>query len=125
MNLGELAPLLDLGASGLLLGAIIWLVRARENAVGSGEWVPKRELDYTRETYQAQLADRDRQIERADRASAEWRAAHETSEKARELSALQVRDLTDAFRVHGIFFDAFRDKIIEGGGDIGNPAMPS
>lgn len=111
----ELAPVIDLGISAILAAGLAWVARWFIRQVGSGEWVPKRELDYTRQSYEAQLADKDRQIERADQRASEWRAAHETSERTREILNTQVRDFADAFRVHGVFFDAFREKIIDGG----------
>jgi hypothetical protein len=110
-----LAPILDLGLSSVLVGLVVWLIRKREALVASGEWVPRRELDYTREDRDARLADKDRQIDA-------WKAAHETSEHTRELINAQNRDLVDALRAQERFFDAFRE-IIEraesrGGGDL-------
>lgn len=107
----ELGTYLDLGLSGILIGLIVWLMRKREQLVSSGEWVPRRELDYTRADRDARLADKDRQIEA-------WRAAHETSEKTRELLNGQNRDLIDALRAQERFFDAFRD-VIERSADDG------
>ena len=111
--LGEVAPVLDLGVSGILIGLIIWLIRRREALVSSGEWVPRRELDYLRADRDARLEEKDRQIERERQISQEYRAAHETSERARELSAQQVRDAVDALRDNRRFLDAFREHIIE------------
>lgn len=106
--LGEVAPILDLGVSGLLAGVIIWLIRRREALVSSGEWVPRRELDYVREDRDTRLAEKNAEIERLRVIISEWRAAHETSERTRELQAGQIRDLVDAFRSSERFFDTFR-----------------
>lgn len=107
--LGEVAPILDLGLSGVLVGLIIWFIRQRETLVSSGEWVPRRELDYLRQDRDARLAEKDAEIERNRLAAIEWRAAHETSERTRELQAGQIRELVDAFRSPERFFDAFRE----------------
>lgn len=100
----DITAYLDLGFSGILVALIVWLIRKREHLVSSGEWVPRRELDYTRADRDARLEDKDRQIDA-------WRAAHETSEKTRELLNGQNRDLIDALRAQERFFDAFRDLI--------------
>lgn len=77
----------------------------------SGEWVSKRELNYTIERFRELLADKDGQITRALATAAEWRAAHETSERSRELQGDHNRDLVDALRAQNHFFDAFRGKL--------------
>lgn len=109
--LGEVAPVLDLGLSGILVGVVIWLIRRRETLVSSGEWVPRRELDYLREDRDTRLAEKDAEIERLRVTISEWRAAHETSERTRELQTSQIRDLVEAFRPAERFFDAFRGII--------------
>lgn len=111
--LDNLYPLVDLGLSGLLVGVLIWFVRRRETLVSSGEWVSRRELDYFRENYEARLADKDRQNDRERQVSAEYRAALETSEHARELLAQQVRDAVEAVRTSNRFLEAFRAHVIE------------
>lgn len=103
-----LYPLLDLGISSILVGLIIWFIRRRETLVSSGDWVPKRELDYTRSDRDARLAECERQIERERQITAEYRAAHETSERARELLTGQNRDLIDTLGSLNRFFDSFR-----------------
>lgn len=102
------APLLDLGASGVLIGLIIWLIRKRESLVSSGEWVPRRELDYIRADRDARLAEKEREIERERQISAEYRAAHETSERAREILLGNSRDLVHTLGSLERFFDSFR-----------------
>lgn len=66
-----------------------------------GRLTTKRELDYVR-------ADRDARIAEARQESADWRAAHETSERARELQNEQVRELISGFRTLEHFFEALR-----------------
>ena len=118
-GLGEIAPLLDLGLSGVLIGVVIWFIRRREALVSSGEWVPRRELDYLRQDRDTRLAEKDAQIERGLATIAEWRAAHETSERTRELQAGHIRDLVDAFRSSPErFFDTFRDVLERGPDDV-------
>lgn len=107
----DLAPWLDLGISGVLVGVIVWLIRKRESLVSSGDWVPKRELDYLRQDRDARLAEKDAQIARERQVGAEWRAAHETSERTRELLNTQNRDLIDALRAPQRFFDAFQSVL--------------
>ena len=109
MDLSALAPFIDLGATGVLLGLVWYLTRQ----ISSGEWVPRRELDYTRGDRDARLAEKDEQIERERSTSQEWRAAHETSERTRELLNHQVRDAVDALRSTKIFFDTFRARVID------------
>lgn len=99
--LGEIAPLAQIGASGVLLAAVWWIFRYSTRQISTGEWVPRRELDYTR-------ADRDARLAEKDATIAEWRAAHDTSERTRELLNGQNRDLIDALRAQERFFDAFR-----------------
>lgn len=103
----ELVPFLQLGAAGILAGALWYLLRQ----ISTGQWVPRRELDYMRADRDARLAERDAQIVREHAAAAEWRAAHETSEAARELLAEQVRDLAGAVRAQNAFFDAFHATV--------------
>lgn len=98
--LGGLLPIIELGATGILLGFIWYFLRI----IAKGDWVPKRELDYTRQ-------DRDARIVEALTQIADWRAAHETSERSRELQAGQVGQLVEALRAQERFFDAFRTVI--------------
>ena len=104
-------PLVDLGLSGILVGVIIWFIRRRETLVSSGEWVPRRELDYVRADRDARILEKDAEIERQRLAIAEWRSAHETSERTREIQAGHIRDLVEALRSPERFFDAFRSHI--------------
>jgi hypothetical protein len=96
-TLGDIAPYLDLGATGILLAATFWLLRS----VVTGHLVPKRELDYLREDRDARLAEKNEEI-------ASWRAAHETSETARDLLNIQNRELAEGFRTFDHFFTEIR-----------------
>jgi hypothetical protein len=73
--------------------------------------VPRRELDYLRDDRDARLAEKTEQITREHATAAEWRAAHETSEGARELLADQVRDLAASVDDSNKFYDAFRAAV--------------
>jgi hypothetical protein len=73
----ELVPFLQVSAAGLLAGVVWYLLRQ----ISTGQWVPRRELDYMRADRDARLAEKDEQINREHAAQAEWRAAHETSEQ--------------------------------------------
>jgi hypothetical protein len=95
-----LVPAAQVTAAGALLAIVYLLTRA----ISRGDWVPRRELDYLRQDRDARLVEKDQQI-------AGWRAAHETSERTRELQAGQNRDLLDALRAQERFFDAFRDVV--------------
>jgi hypothetical protein len=108
VDFGQLAPFLDLGATGLLAVVVWYLLRQ----VSSGEWVPRRELDYLRDDRDARLAEKTEQITREHATAAEWRAAHETSEGARELLAEQVRDLASAVNDNNKFYDEFRAAVV-------------
>lgn len=105
-GLADLTPFVQLGASGVLLGIVVWIIRA----LVRGDWVPRRELDYVRE-------DRNARVTEARQESADWRAAHETSEKARELLTEQNRNLIAGLRVVDQFFDALR-AVAERGRDV-------
>ena len=102
----DLAPFVQGGAVAALIGVIFYLARQ----ISSGEWVPKRELDYVR-------ADRDSRLAEKEREVAGWRSAHETSERTRELLTGQNRDLIDSLRAQERFFDAFRAVIERDPGD--------
>jgi hypothetical protein len=112
-----LAPLLDIGLSTILIGLVVWFVRQREKLISTGEWVPRRELDYIRE-------DRDTRLTQASSQCADWRAAHETSERARELQAQQTAQLIEALRAQERFFDAFRSIIERNERDRDNDVEP-
>lgn len=100
----DVAPVLDLGLSATLIALVVWFLRQREKQNAAGEWVPKRELDYTRQTFEAHLADKERQI-------ADWRAAHETSERTREILANALRESIEAVRHNERFLDSFRETV--------------
>jgi hypothetical protein len=100
-----LAPGIQIGSAVLQLGVLFWFARYYIQNISKGEWVPRRELDYIRE-------DRDARLSQATAQCADWRAAHETSERTRELQAAQVAQLVEALRAQERFFDAFR-AIIE------------
>jgi hypothetical protein len=100
----SIAPLIDLGISSILIALVVWFIRQREKLISTGEWVPRRELDYVRE-------DRDTRLVQSAAQCADWRAAHETSERARELQAQQNSQLIEALRAQERFFDAFRSII--------------
>ena len=100
----EVSPFVQWGAAGLLAAIVLVLVRQ----ISTGAWVPRREMDYVRADRDARLAEKDEQIVREHATAAEWRAAHETSEAARELLADQVRDLTGAVRDQNSFLEDFR-----------------
>lgn len=105
----DLLPVwLDLGLSGVALAALTWVYRAMVRNVLSGDQVPRRELDYLREDRDARLRDKDAEIAREREVTAEWRAAHETSEHTRALQAEQIRNLVDAVRASGYFVDSVR-----------------
>jgi hypothetical protein len=104
MQLANLAPFLNISAAGLLAAVVWYLLRQ----ISSGQWVPKRELDYVRADRDARLAEKEDQILREHAAQAEWRAAHETSEAARELLAEDVRNLAGAVDKVNVFYDDFR-----------------
>jgi hypothetical protein len=104
-TLGEIAPLLDLGATGILLVATFWLLRS----VVTGHLVPKRELDYLREDRDARLAEKNEEI-------ASWRAAHETSETARDLLNIQNRELAEGLRTFDHFFSEIKKLAEKGSG---------
>lgn len=93
--LAQVAPLAQLTATGALVLILVLLFRA----VSSGEWVPKRELDYVRQDRDARLAEKDTEI-------AWLRGAHETSERARELLNISTRDALAALRTQEHFFQA-------------------
>jgi hypothetical protein len=119
--LSAFAPLVDLGTTAALIAAILWFGRWLSQYyiknISSGEWVPRRELDYTRLDRDARLAEKDAEIERCRVTISEWRAAHETSERTRELLTGQNRDLIDTVRNLQRFFDAFRSFIDRGPDD--------
>jgi hypothetical protein len=102
--LGELAPGIQIGSAVLQLGVLFWFARYYIQNISRGEWVPRRELDYIRE-------DRDTRLAQATAQCADWRAAHETSERARELQAQQGAQLIEALRAQERFFDAFRNVV--------------
>lgn len=97
MDIATLAPFAQLSAVGALVLILIFAFRA----VSSGEYVSKREMDYLR-------ADRDARIAELREESADWRAAHETSERARELLSQQNRELIAGFRTFEHFFESLR-----------------
>lgn len=103
----QLAPLAQLTASGALVLILVLLFRA----VSAGDWVPKRELDYSREDSKARLAEKDAEI-------VYLRDAHATSERARELLNQQNRELVSSFRTFEHFFDSLRELARKGGGDV-------
>jgi multidrug resistance efflux pump len=105
--LAEMAPLAQISAVGALLLVIVGLIRT----ISRGDWVSRRELDYLR-------ADRDARIAEVRQEAADWRAAHETSEKARELLSEQVRELVGSFRTVEHLLDVLRARA-EGGGHVG------
>ena len=124
--LTSLAPVVDLGTTAILVAAIIWFGRWLSQYyiknISTGEWVPRRELDYTRSDRDARLAEKDAEIERCRVTISEWRAAHETSERTRELLTGQNRELIDTVRNLQRFFDAFRSFIDRGSEDDTEPA---
>lgn len=102
---GALFPFVQLGATGLLCVILLALLRAWLK----GQIVAQRELDYLRQ-------DRDARVAEARQEAADWRAAHETSEHARQLLNQQNRDLAEGLRTFDHFFSSFRavlDKIGE------------
>lgn len=105
MDVG-LLPLISLLVNAAQLGVLFWFARYFLRIVTAGDWVPKRELDYNRLNYERSLADKDSQI-------AEWRAAHDTSERAREILSSQSRDLLDTLRNTERFYDSFRATVLE------------
>lgn len=102
--LSDIAPFVDLSATAVLLAVVFYLIRVETR----GDRVSKRELDYVRQDRDDRLAEKELEIARERTISAEWRAAHETSEQARELQDNQLRDALDALREQRAFFDAFR-----------------
>jgi hypothetical protein len=124
--LQQFAPLVDLGTTAALIAAILWFGRWLSQYyirnISSGEWVPRRELDYTRLDRDARLAEKDAELERCRITISEWRAAHETSERTRELLTGQNRDLIDITRTQQRFFDAFRSFVDQDSNDIGHTA---
>src|SRR5690349_8066104 len=103
-TLGELAPFLDVGATAVLLATIFCLLRS----VVGGHLVPKRELDYLRQDRHARLAEKNEEI-------ASWRAAHETSETARDLLNQQNRELAEGFQTFDHFFTEIQRLAQKGG----------
>lgn len=103
----EIVPFIQFGAAGVLAGVVWYLLRQ----ISTGQWVPRRELDYMRSDRDARLAEKDEQISREHATAAEWRAAHETSEGARELLADHVRELAAAVRDGNHFYDEFRAAV--------------
>jgi hypothetical protein len=114
----ELVPFIQFGAAGILAGVVWYLLRQ----ISTGQWVPRRELDYMRSDRDARLAEKDGQINREHAAQAEWRAAHETSEAARELLADHVRDLAAAVRDGNHFYAEFRATVQRWESDTEPPA---
>lgn len=114
----ELVPFLQVSAAGILAGVVWYLLRQ----ISTGQWVPRRELDYMRSDRDARLAEKDDQIHREHAAQAEWRAAHETSEAARELLADHVRDLAAAVRDSNHFYAEFRATVQRWESDTEPPA---
>lgn len=109
MDLADLTPFVQLGASGILLGSIVWFGRYFIRLISSGEWVSRRELDYVRADRDARLAEKDDEI-------AYLRGAHETSERAREILNANARDLVGSFRTFEHFFNSMQ-RVAEGGPD--------
>lgn len=103
MDLTDFAPIAQLGATGVLLSVVWWLLRA----IARGEWVSRRELDYVRADRDARLAEKDREI-------AEWRAVAETERTGREVVTDQNRELIGGFRTLDRFWDALRARMAEG-----------
>lgn len=103
MDLAAFAPLAQLGATGVLLAVITWLLRA----IARGDWVSKRELDYVRADRDARVAEKDREIEA-------WKAIAATERAGREIVDDQNRGLVAGFHTLDRFFDALR-AVAEGG----------
>lgn len=97
MDLASLAPLANVSAVGALVVVLVFAFRA----VSHGDYVSRREIDYMRQ-------DRDGRITELREEAADWRAAHETSERARELLAQHNRDLIASFRTFEHFFESLR-----------------
>lgn len=106
--LTDLTAFVNPSLTAALIAALVWFWRYYIRNISSGEWVPRRELDYMIERFQERLADKDAEIGRERETSSEWRSAHETSERTRELQAGQIRDLVEAVRANGHFYDALR-----------------
>jgi hypothetical protein len=102
---------IQLGAAGVQLAALFWFARYYIRNISSGEWVPKRELDYIRADRDARIAEISRRCEEKDATIADWRAAHETSERTREIQAGTIRDAIEAVRHSERLHDAFREII--------------
>lgn len=103
MDLSTFGPIAQLGAAGVLLGVVYWLIRM----IARGDWVPRRELDYVRQDRDARLAEKDREI-------AEWRAATATERAARDVVSDQNRELITGFRTLDHFYEAFRANATAG-----------
>jgi hypothetical protein len=110
----ELAPFLNVSAATLLAGVVWYLLRQ----ISTGQWVPRRELDYMRADRDARLVEKDVQIARERAAAAEWRAAHETEQRSREILVDQIRDIAGAIRDQSHFYDVLRD-ILDGDNPTG------
>lgn len=107
-ELAAIAPIAQLGASGVLLGVAWYQIRA----ITRGDWVPRRELDYLRADRDARLAEKDREI-------AEWRVATATERAGREVVTDQNRQLISGFQTLDQFYEAFRHARDGGGPHVG------
>jgi len=107
VELGEFAPFLQLGAAGILLATVAWMLRA----LVRGDWVSRRELDYVRE-------DRDSRLKEKDSEISEWRAAYETERTGREVVTDQNRELISGFGTVTHTLDALR-AVAEGTRHVG------
>lgn len=85
--LGGITPLAQLSATGalLLVGFLVFL----------GQLVPKRTVDTL-------LKAKDAEIAGANERAADWRAAHATSEAAREIITTSNRELIEITRTFGL-----------------------
>lgn len=97
MDLASLAPLVDLGGTGVALAVVIWLFRS----ISRGDWVPRRELDYMRADRDARLAEKDAEI-------AEWRGLGATERSAREVAVDHARDLASGLDTVNRALEALR-----------------
>lgn len=118
----EITPFINLGSAAVLVAAAWWFSRWLLRQQASGEWMSRREADNLRADRDARLAEKDDQIHREHAAQAEWRAAHETSEAARELLADHVRDLAAAVRDSNHFYAEFRATVQRWESDSEPPA---
>lgn len=99
MDLTDFAPIAQLGATGVLLSVVWWLLRA----IAKGDWVSRRELDYLRADRDARLAEKEREI-------AEWRAAFETERHGREIAVEQSGQLLSVSGTLTRTLDALRAR---------------